>query len=137
MIDLLGVRFVPTTEAPQQASLGAGMIHRAIVCGQGAMIEGDFANVGNMDIPDAEQSLLEIVDGVCMVTREPLDRLKQVIAQSWYWIGGFALPTDLTANTSIIPSATNSYLKRAVVIESLCGTKSWRIRRQMQQINFG
>ncbi len=119
VIDLLGVRFVPTTEAPQQASLGSGLIHRAIVCGQGALIEGDFANVGNMDIPDAEQSLLEIIDGVCMVTREPLDRLKQVIAQSWYWIGGFALPTDLTANTTIIPTATNSYLKRAVVIESL------------------
>jgi hypothetical protein len=119
VIELLGVRFVPTTEAPQQISLGAGMIHRAIVCGQGALIEGDFANLGAMDIPDAEQSLLEVVDGVCMVTREPLDRLKQVIAQSWYWIGGFALPTDLTANTSVIPTATNSYLKRAVVIESL------------------
>jgi hypothetical protein len=119
VIELLGVRFVPTTEAPQQMSLGAGPIHRAIVCGQGALIEGDFANVGSMDIPDAEQSLLEVVDGVCMVTREPLDRLKQVIAQSWYWIGGFALPTDLTANASIIPTATNSYLKRAVVIESL------------------
>ena len=119
VIELLGVRFVPTTEAPQQASLGSGMIHRAIVCGQGALIEGDFANIGNMDIPDAEQSLMEVVDGVCMVTREPLDRLKQVIAQSWYWIGGYALPTDLTANTSIIPTATNSYLKRAVVVESL------------------
>ena len=119
VIELLGVRFVPTTEAPQQISLGAGPIHRAIVCGQGALIEGDFANVGSIDIPDAEQSLLEVVDGVCMVTREPLDRLKQVIAQSWYWIGGFALPTDLTANTSIIPIATNSYLKRAVIIESL------------------
>lgn len=119
VIELLGVRFVPTTEAPQQMSLGSGGIHRAIVCGQGALIEGDFANLGNIDIPDADQSLLEMVDGVCMVTREPLDRLKQVIAQSWYWIGGFSLPTDLTANTAIIPTATNSYLKRAVVIESL------------------
>ena len=119
VIELLGVRFVPTTEAPQQLSLGAGLIHRAIVCGQGALIEGDFENIGHMDVPDAERSLLELVDGVCMVTREPLDRLKQVIAQSWYWIGGFALPTDLTASTAIIPTATNSYLKRAVVIESL------------------
>jgi len=54
-----------------------------------------------------------------MVTREPLDRLKQIIAQSWYWIGGFALPTDVTADASIIPTATNAYLKRGVVIESL------------------
>ena len=119
VIELLGVRFVPTTEAPQQISLGAGSIHRAIVCGQGALIEGDFENIGHLDVPDAERSLLEMVDGVCMVTREPLDRLKQVIAQSWYWIGGFSLPTDLTASTAIIPTATNAYLKRAVVIESL------------------
>ncbi|WP_419729534.1 DUF4043 domain-containing protein [Lichenicola sp.] len=119
VVELLGVRFVPTTEAPQQTTLGAGAIHRAIVCGQGALIEGDYADTGHSDIPDAEKSLLERVDNVVMVTREPLDRLKQIIAQSWYWIGGYALPTDATASTTIIPTATNSYLKRGVVIESL------------------
>ncbi len=121
VVELLGVRFIPTTEAPQQGSLGAGPIHRAIVCGQGALIEGDYAGMGADDgvIPDAEKSLIERVDDVVMVTREPLDRLKQIIAQSWYWIGGYALPTDVTANTSIIPTATNSYLKRGVVIETL------------------
>ena len=119
IVELLGVRFVPTTEAPQQSTLGAGPIHRAIVCGKGALIEGDYADSGHRDIPDAEQSLMEKVDNVVMVTREPLDRLKQIIAQSWYWIGGYALPTDATASTTIIPTATNSYLKRGVVIESL------------------
>ena len=119
VVELLGVRFVPTTEAPQQTSLGAGAVHRAIVCGKGALIEGDYADMGARDIPDADKSLLERVDNVVMVTREPLDRLKQIIAQSWYWIGGYALPTDATASTSIIPTATNSYLKRGVVIESL------------------
>ena len=119
IVELLGVRFIPTTEAPQQASLGAGAIHRAIVCGKGALVEGDYADAGHRDIPDAEKSLMEQVDSVVMVTREPLDRLKQIIAQSWYWIGGYALPTDATASTTIIPTATNSYLKRGVVIESL------------------
>ncbi len=119
VVELLGVRFIPTTEAPQQVSLGAGAIHRAIVCGKGALIEGDYADAGHRDIPDAEKSLMEQVDSVVMVTREPLDRLKQIIAQSWYWIGGYALPTDATASTTIIPTATNSYLKRGVVIESL------------------
>ncbi|WP_122050692.1 DUF4043 domain-containing protein [Asaia bogorensis] len=119
VIELLGVRFVPTTEAPQQASLGGGPIHRALLLGQGALVEGDCACVGHSDIPDAERALVDIVDGVAMVTREPLDRLKQIIAQSWYWIGGFALPTDVTADASIIPTATNAYLKRGVVIESL------------------
>ncbi|GBQ09750.1 DUF4043 domain-containing protein [Swaminathania salitolerans] len=119
IIELLGVRFVPTTEAPQQASLGGGPVHRALLLGQGALVEGDCACTGQSDIPDAERALVEMVDGVAMVTREPLDRLKQIIAQSWYWIGGFALPTDMTADASIIPTATNAYLKRGVVIESL------------------
>lgn len=117
VVELLGVRFIPTTEAPLQASLGAGVIHRAIVCGQGALIEGDYH--GLLDIPDSEKALVENIDGIRMITREPLDRLKQIIAQSWYWIGGFALPTDATVNPSIIPTSTNSYLKRGVVIESL------------------
>lgn len=119
IFDLLGIRFIPTTEAPQQASLGAGSIHRAIICGQGALIEGDYENMGNHYTADLNGGELTDVDGVCMVTRPALDRLAQIIAQSWSWIGGFALPTDITANTTIIPTATNSYLKRGVVIESL------------------
>jgi hypothetical protein len=120
IIELLGVRFIPTTEAPQQASLGAGPIHRAIVVGQGALIEGDFADMENVaDGGDLSISIKGSIDDIVMVTRPAMDRLGQIIAQSWYWIGGFALPTDQTANTSIIPTASNAYLKRGVVIESL------------------
>lgn len=118
VFELLGARFIPTTEAPQQASLGAGAIHRGILCGAGALVEGDYAANGYSDVED-EDSLKTMVDDVCMVTREPLDRLQQIIAQSWYWIGGFAVPTDMTANTNVIPTATNSYYKRAVVLESV------------------
>ncbi|ASL39314.1 MULTISPECIES: DUF4043 domain-containing protein [Acetobacter] len=120
VFELLGIRFIPTTEAPQQASLGQGQIHRAIICGAGALIEGDYANMAQAyaNLPGE----VEHIDDVLMVTRPPLDRLGQIIAQSWSWIGGFALPTDLTANTTIIPTATNSYLKRGVVIESLGAT---------------
>jgi hypothetical protein len=116
IIDLLGVRFIPTNEAPQQ-TLGGVAVHRAIICGQGAIIEGDFTETGYTDVGDGD-GLKVMVDDICMVTREPLDRLQQIIAQSWYWIGGFVIPTDVTANTNIIPTATNSYYKRAVVIES-------------------
>ncbi|BAT19813.1 hypothetical protein [Asaia bogorensis] len=119
IIELLGTRFIDTTEAPQQASLGAGPIHRALIVGKGALVEGDYQNTGHSDIPGMEEGLIEMIDSVAMVTREPLDRLKQIIAQSWYWIGGFALPTDTTATPDIIPTATNSYLKRGIVIESL------------------
>ncbi|MHA3052519.1 hypothetical protein [Acinetobacter sp. ANC 4640] len=116
VIELLGVLFIPTTEAYQQKLSGLS-IRRAIVCGQGALVEGDFASTGYSDIGDGD-SLKSMIDGICMVTREPLDRLQQIIAQSWYWIGGFAVPTDATANTSIIQTASNSYFKRAVVLES-------------------
>ena len=116
IIELLGVRFVPTTEAPQQTLSGV-VIHRAIVCGQGAIIEGNYADTGYSDV-DNPDSLKVMVDDICMVTREPLDRLQQIIAQSWYWIGGYAIPTDITANTTIIPTASNSYFKRGIVIES-------------------
>lgn len=116
IIELLGARFITTTEAYQQ-NLSGVPIRRAIVCGQGALVEGDFASVGYSDVGDGD-SLKSMVDDICMVTREPLDRLQQIIAQSWYWIGGFAVPTDATANPTIIPTASNSYFKRAVVIES-------------------
>lgn len=118
VFELLGVRFITTTEAPQQM-LNGKSIHRAIIVGKGALVEGDYENIGHSDIPNGEAALMEIVDGVAMVTREPLDRLRQIIAQSWYWIGGFALPTDVTANSLIIPTASNSALKRGVVIETL------------------
>ncbi|WP_175994546.1 DUF4043 domain-containing protein [Burkholderia vietnamiensis] len=118
IIELLGVRFIPTNEAPQQNLAGVGAIHRAIVCGQGALIEGDYAGIGYSDVA-GDNALIEMVDSVCMVTREPIDRLQQIIAQSWYWIGGFAVPTDVTATQLIIPTATLSYFKRAVVLESL------------------
>jgi hypothetical protein len=45
--------------------------------------------------------------------------LQQIIAQSWYWIGGFTVPTDVTTNPTIIPTATNSAYKRAVIIEHI------------------
>ena len=116
---LLGVRFIPVTEAPITASLGAGAISNGLLVGKGALVEGDYASIGYSDLPDADKMLMEMVDGICMVTREPLDRLKQIIAQSWYWIGGFALPSDVTANSLIIPTASNSALKRGILVQSL------------------
>jgi N4-gp56 family major capsid protein len=114
----LGVRFVPTTEAYQQAhpTIAGATIHRPIICGQGALIEGDFAGTGATDT-ETPNSETEWVDGIAMVTRGPLDRLNQIVAQSWYWIGGFTCPSDTTANSQVIPTANNAAYKRAVVIE--------------------
>lgn len=117
VFELLGARFIPTNLAPQQTLAGL-KIRRGILCGQGALVEGDFESTGYSDVGDGD-SLKTMVDDVCMVTREPLDRLQQIIAQSWYWIGGFSVPTDMTANPNVIPTASNSYYKRGVVFESL------------------
>ena len=116
--DFLGLRFIPTTEAYVQPhpSIAGLMVRRPIVCGQGALIEGDFAGLAADDIAPAD-SIVSLVDGVAMVTREPIDRLQQIIAQSWYWIGGFCAPSDTTTNPATVPTATNAAFKRAVMIE--------------------
>lgn len=114
----LGLRFIPTTEAYVQPhpSLAGVVIRRPIICGQGALIEGDFAAMAAHDVAPRD-SIVHMVDGVAMVTREPLDRLQQIIAQSWYWIGGFCAPSDTTTNATTVPTATNAAFKRAVMIE--------------------
>jgi hypothetical protein len=63
--------------------------------------------------------LISVVDGIAMVTREPIDRLQQIIAQSWYWIGGFCAPSDLGTNPTTVGTASNSTFKRAVMVEHI------------------
>jgi hypothetical protein len=89
-----------------------------LVVGGGALVEGDFEG---MDSDDAGNPLAAVhdVDGVRMITRAPMDRLQEIIAQSWTWTGAFTTPSDTTANPTVLPTATNSAYKRAVVIESL------------------
>jgi hypothetical protein len=118
--DFLGLRFVPTTEAFVQAhpTLPGLMIRRPMICGQGALIEGDFAGMAATDVaPD--DAIITMVDGIAMVTREAIDRLQQIIAQSWYWIGGFCAPSDTTTNPTTVPTATNAAFKRAVIVEHI------------------
>jgi hypothetical protein len=116
--DFLGLRFIPTTEAYIQPhpTIAGSVIRRPIICGKGALIEGDFAGMAADDVAPKD-CIISMIDGIAMVTREPIDRLQQIIAQSWYWIGGFCAPSDTTTNPTIIPTATNAAFKRAVMIE--------------------
>ncbi len=116
--DFLGLRFIPTTEAYVQGhpTIANLMIRRPIICGQGALIEGDFAGMAADDVAPAD-AIVSMVDGIAMVTREPIDRLQQIIAQSWYWIGGFCTPSDTTTSPSTVSTATNAAFKRAVMVE--------------------
>ena len=116
--DFLGLRFVSTTEAYIQPhpTLSGLLVRRPIICGKGALIEGDFAGMGADDVAPKD-SIVSIVEGVAMFTREPIDRLQQIIAQSWYWIGGFTAPSDTTTNPTTVPTASNAVFKRAVMVE--------------------
>jgi len=116
--EFLGLRFIPTTEAYVQThpSIGGAVVRRPIVCGKGALIEGGFAGLGADDTAP-QNSIVSVVDGVAMVTREPIDRLQQIIAQSWYWIGGYCAPSDVTTNSTTVPTANTAAFKRAVMIE--------------------
>ena len=118
VFNLLGIDFVPTTEAPVQAPSGAVAVtvRRPILVIGGALIEGDFAGMATM--MENESQIVSVVDEVAMVTRPPLDRLGQIVAQSWYWIGDFCAPSDQTTNQNIVPTASNAYYKRAIVMET-------------------
>lgn len=121
VFELMGCRFIPTTEAITQAhpSTAGLTVRRPILCAPGALIEGDFAGMTEKaaELASVNNSEIQHIDGVCQVIRGPIDRLQQIIAQSWFWIGGFVAPTDATANSNIIPTAGSQYLKRAIVIE--------------------
>ncbi len=115
VVELVDVRVIPTTEAFVQ-NLGSVTVRRPILVGDEALVEGDFEGMANEETT-GDNAIIDIVDDIVQVTREPLDRLQQIIAQSWYWIGGFTAPTDMTINTTIVPTASASYYKRACVIE--------------------
>lgn len=120
VFQLMGANFIPTTEALLQThpSTAGLTVHRPILCAPGALVEGDFAGMTEKAKEMATtNSEIQMIEDVVQVVRGPLDRLQQIIAQSWFWIGGFVAPTDATATTQIIPTAGNQYLKRAVVIE--------------------
>lgn len=119
--EMLGVRIQETNLNPVQTLNGVGIVRRAALCGQGALVEGEFTAEAYMQALAGEDAddAITIVDGVAHVTREPLDALKQVVTQSWSYIGGFVVPSDTTANPNTIPTANNSAFKRAIMLESL------------------
>jgi hypothetical protein len=121
--ELLGVRIEETNMNPVQTTLNTSLgapVRRAVLCGQGALVEGVFTRKGYEQANKVDDgNLTTVVDDIAHITREPIDALKQVVTQSWSYIGGFVAPTDTTANPSVLPTATNSAYKRAIVLESL------------------
>jgi hypothetical protein len=119
--ELLQCSIVETNLNPVQALAGVGTVRRAVLCGQGALVEAEFTRTAYAEavkLDDAD-GMITVVDGIAHITREPLDALKQVVTQAWSYIGGFVAPTDTTTNPNTIPTASNSAYKRAIIIESL------------------
>lgn len=118
--EMLGVDIVETNINPVQTLAGVGVVRRGILCGQGALVEGVFTREGYAATNDAsDDTLVTVVDDIAHITREPLDALKQVVTQTWSYIGGFAVPSDINTNPNTIPTANNSAFKRAIIVESL------------------
>lgn len=123
IVSLLGVKFVPTTEAyVQQANATAGIkvrVRRPILLGAEALMQGNFEGMEMWLNRKGFEPIgkIMLVNDVAQIVRPPLDRLQQTISLSWTWVGGFAVPTDVTATTDIIPTASNALYKRAAVLE--------------------
>jgi hypothetical protein len=138
IIVLLGITFIPTTEtyvqpASQQyngATYGAAAtatapslvnqrVRRPIVLGAECIIQGDFEGLETWLAREGVTAIGDVflVNGVAQILRPPLDRLQQVASLSWNWVGDFAIPTDVTATPSIIPTASSATFKRALTIE--------------------
>lgn len=128
VMEALDMKFILTTEAPQQTN-GAVKVRRSLISGQSALIKGYFTGVEDdvMSVLTDGFSIRKTDEYITYynadkkiqhVVRMPLDRLQQVVSQSWMFIGGYSVPTDVTANQVIIPTANNSYFKRCVVIET-------------------
>jgi hypothetical protein len=134
MDKFLDVRFVETTETFVQPPTSpiTLTVQRPILCGAGALVEGQFDAgldaIKNMSGQTGEmQNFKTVVDalgrkfneqGFYMYLRKPIDSLGQIITQTSNWIGGFTVPTDVTTTPQIIPTASNAYFKRAVIIET-------------------
>ncbi len=138
VIELMGVTYIPTTESYVQpagkqysgstyGSSGGGTsyasisvrVRRPILLGAEAIIQGDFEGMENWLAREGVNVISEVmlINGVAQIVRPPLDRLQSVASMTWVWIGDFAVPTDLTATSNIIPTASDALYKRALVIE--------------------
>lgn len=118
--ELLGIQLIETNQNPVATVSGIGNLQYGVLAGEGTLVEGTFtpAAYRAAEAADDDDGMTTVVDGIAHVTREPLDALKQVVTQSWSYIGGFTVPSDITTNPQTVPTASNSAFKRAVVLES-------------------
>jgi hypothetical protein len=115
------------TNAQVSGEIGAEVINetsvnigRVIITGGGAIYEkyvdeGEFLSeagvtgkIGHFSIVNGGVGIM--TNRIRYIMRAPLDRLQQVIAQSWSWSGDFGIPSDILEGSA-------ARFKRAIVIE--------------------
>lgn len=124
--ETLDCRFITNNVLPTQAAGGAGavatqIIHRPILVGAEALIEGAYADIMGLSMAAGGESSMKlhdakVVEGVSFIDRSPIDRLALSMTQSYMWLGGFVAPTDSLLTSAVLPSCTSSRFKRAVVM---------------------
>ncbi len=130
VLKMLGVEFIVTTEvylqlpsthtANSDTDTVAVKVRRPILVGAEALIEGQFTGLENyMRDLNRNSNVIqaEMVDGTVHILRQPIDALGRFYTIVWDWIGGYAVPTDITATPDIIPTASSARYKRAVMAE--------------------
>lgn len=126
---MLGMTFIPTTNAYVQTTAnnngatGASAVNvtvrRPIVLGAESLIEGNFEGMETYLDREGVDPIANtmMVDNVLQIVRPPLDRANRFAALTWQTIVDYAVPTDLTATPSIIPTASSAAWKRCAIVE--------------------
>ena len=114
-----GLDWVRNIEAPTVLGGSAGTltVHRPIVLGANALVNAPFDGTGSLltgsgveDIPEIRSINAAPGVDVELIVRPPKDRLQQVLATTWSWVGDFGVPSDSGSGDSAL-------YKRGVVIE--------------------
>lgn len=114
-----GIDWVRNIEAPTILGGSAGTlpVHRPIVLGANSMVNAPMEGTGSLlqgsgveDVPEIRN--INVAPGVDveLIVRPPQDRLQQILATSWSWVGDFGVPSDAGSGDAAL-------FKRAVVIE--------------------
>jgi P22 coat protein - gene protein 5. len=114
-----GIDWVRNLETPTilGGSAGTLTVHRPVVLGGGALIAAPFDKTGTLlegtgvdDVPEIRNIMAAPGVDITLIVRPPQDRLAQVIAQTWSWVGDFGVPSDAGVGDAAM-------YKRGVVIE--------------------
>lgn len=127
----LGVEFINSNLVPRYYTSNGGatpvnnaagvFARHAVVGGMGLLIKGTFQ--GSLDAARQANTMqngdIKLIHDakISLITRGPVDRLQEFVTQTWRWVGGFVVPTDVTSTPLVIPTTDYSRSKRAVVIE--------------------